>query len=66
MADFQEVISKVLSDEAFRQALLENPEETLRSVGVEPTDEILDVFEGATEESLQELANNFDEDKAAF
>jgi hypothetical protein len=66
MAEFQTLVTKVLSDETFRKALLTNPETTLRMAGIEPTAEMLEVFEGATEESLTELANNFSEDQAAL
>lgn len=66
MSNFQNVISKVLTDADFRKRLIADPEATLKAEGVEPNDEILEALGNATEESLAELAENFEEDKAAF
>jgi hypothetical protein len=66
MSNFQNVISKVLTDADFRKRLIADPEVTLKLEGVEPNDEILEALGNATEESLAELAENFEEDKAAF
>lgn len=65
MSNFQQVVSKVLSDAAFRRSLLQDPAATLKREGVKPTPEILAVFKDADDASLQALAKNFGKDKAA-
>jgi hypothetical protein len=41
VSTFQMVYDKALMDSAFRESLSDNPEQTLRSIGVQPTSEIL-------------------------
>ncbi len=66
MADIQDLVNRVLTDEKFRRELVANPEAALRKAGVEPTPEMLDALKDVDEESLQALANNFfSDDKAA-
>jgi hypothetical protein len=65
MSDFQVLVEKILSDQNFRRNLVNNPEATLRAQGINPNDELMEALDGVTEDSLQELVNNFQEDKAA-
>ena len=65
MSDFQGLVEKILSDNDFRKNLVTNPEAALRAQGINPNSELMEALDGVTEESLQELANNFKEDKAA-
>ena len=65
MADIQALVNRILSDEAFRKALLTNPEATLKQAGIEPTPEMLDALGDIDEESLQALAENFFNDEKA-
>lgn len=65
MSDFQTLIDKILNDDFFRKQLAANPEATLRANGINPNEEIMEALDGISEESLQELANNFREDRAA-
>jgi hypothetical protein len=64
--DFQNLINKVMTDEAFAKALSENPSETLKSIGVEATPEMLDAMKGVDAASLKNLAASFGDDRAAF
>ena len=63
--DLQELVGKAVSDPAFAQALIDQPEQTLQSVGVQPTPEMLDALKGVDVESLQRMAASFGDDKAA-
>ena len=65
MPDIQALVNKILSDEAFRKALLSNPEATLRQAGIDPTPEMLDALKDIDEDSLQALAENFFNDEKA-
>jgi hypothetical protein len=65
MADFQALVGKALSDEAFVEALVANPEATLREAGFEPTPEILDALQGVDVAAVKKLAAAFGEDQAA-
>jgi hypothetical protein len=64
--DFQNLINKVMTDEAFAKALAENPSETLKSIGVEATPEMLEAMKGVDANSLKQLAASFGDDRAAF
>ncbi len=63
--ELQDLVGKAVSDPKFAQALIDQPEQTLRSVGVQPTPEILDALKGVDVESLQRMAASFSDDKAA-
>ncbi len=63
--DFQTLVGKVMSDEAFARALIDNPEKALKEVGVEPTPEILEALKGVDVATLQKLAQAFGDQKAA-
>lgn len=65
MSDFQALVGKALSDEAFAKKLVESPEEALKEAGVEPTEEVLDALEGLDVESVKKLAAAFGDDQAA-
>jgi hypothetical protein len=41
MSQFDELYHKVLSDHDFRQELISQPEQALRSIGIDPTPEVL-------------------------
>lgn len=64
-ADLQLLVGKILSDEEFAQALVDNPEQTLQDAGIEPTVDLLDALKGVDVESLKGLAASFGENKAA-
>ena len=65
MTDFQTLVGKALSDEGFAEALVKDPEATLRKAGIEPTPEILEALKGVDVEAIKQLAAAFGEDKAA-
>lgn len=64
-ADLQLLVGKILSDEDFVAALVENPEKTLNKAGIEPTVDLLEALQGVDVESLKDLAASFGENKAA-
>ena len=64
--DFQKLVEKVMSDDAFAKALAENPAETLKSVGIEATPEMLDAMKGVDAESLKQMVASFGDDRAAL
>jgi hypothetical protein len=66
MSDFETLVGKALSDEAFAAALVKNPEPTLREMGIEPTAEMMEALQGIDVEAVQKLAAAFGEDKAAM
>jgi hypothetical protein len=65
MANLQDVAMKVLSDPDFAQKLVNEPEATLRAEGIEPTPEMLDALKGVDVSSVQGLAKDFQDGKAA-
>ena len=65
MANEHELVNRVLSDEAFRQQLIDDPETTLRANGITPTPEMLDALRGVDHDSLTQLAGNFGNAKVA-
>ena len=65
MTDVQMIVEKILADSDFRSQLIANPEQTLQDMGVEPTPEILNAFDGVTEDDLRDLAEGFDPANAA-
>ena len=62
---FQRLVGKALSDPGFCEALVANPEATLRAAGVEPTAEILDALSGLDAGAVQRLAVVFGKSQAA-
>ena len=65
-ADVQLLVGKILEDQGFAKALAENPQAALEEAGIEPTIDLLDALNGVDVESLQKLAANFGDDKAAL
>jgi hypothetical protein len=63
--DLQSLVNRITTDPAFATALSENPEQTLRDAGVEPTPEIIDALKGLDPAQLQKLATAFGGDQAA-
>ena len=63
--DFQTLVGKAISDEKFAQALADNPEQALRSAGIQPTQEMLDALKGVDAAAIQRLAQAFGDNKAA-
>lgn len=65
MSDFQTLVNKVMTDEAFVNALASNPEQTLKSAGIAPTAEMLDALKGVDAAAIRNLAASMGEEKAA-
>lgn len=65
MADFDSVVQKILSDSDFCSELATNPEAALRSLGVEPTPEIIAALKGLDAASINRLAAAFGKQHAA-
>ena len=63
--DLETLIGKILSDEDFAQALVENPEQTLKDNGIDPTIDLLQALEGVDVEALKNLAASFGDNQAA-
>ncbi|GIV98382.1 MAG: hypothetical protein KatS3mg057_3039 [Herpetosiphonaceae bacterium] len=66
MADFEKLVSRAVSDEQFAQTLVDNPEQALRSAGIDPTPEMLDALRGVDVQSIQRLASAFGQNRAAI
>jgi hypothetical protein len=64
-APLQTLIGRVMTDEAFANTLLANPQSALRSVGVDPTPEILDALKDVDIQAVRRMAAAFGEDRAA-
>jgi len=65
MATLQELAIKIISDDAFAQNLLADPEAVLRAEGIEPTSEMVEAINGIDMEELRTLTAAFtDESKA--
>lgn len=65
MATLQEIAIKIISDDAFAQNLLANPESVLHAEGIEPTPEMIEAINGIDLEELRTLTAAFtDESKA--
>jgi hypothetical protein len=56
---FEYLASKVLFDPAFAQALLQDPAPALESIGIEPTQEILDALANVDVDSIVAVAEAF-------
>ena len=65
-SDFQSLIQKVMTDEAFAKSLAESPAETLQGIGIEATPEMLEAMKGVDAASIKQLAAAFGDDRAAF
>lgn len=63
--DFQALVKKVMTDDAFAANLSSNPTQALRGAGIEPTAELLDAIKGVDAASIKKLATAFKEDQAA-
>lgn len=63
--DLQRLIGKILSDEAFTQALAENPEKALQEANINPTVDLLEALDGVDIDTLKNLAATFGDDQAA-
>ena len=63
--DLEILIGKILSDEDFAQALAENPEQTLKDNGIDPTIDLLEALKGVDVEALKNLAASFGDNQAA-
>lgn len=64
-SDFDTLVSKVMSDDAFAANLVSQPEQTLRSAGIQPSSELLDALKGVDMASIKQLATAFQQDRAA-
>lgn len=58
--ELESVIGKAAFDEAFAQALSDDPAAALESVGIEPTDDMLEALSAIDAESLKKLARAFE------
>jgi len=63
--DIQILVGKILSDQEFVKALVENPEQALKDAGIDPTLDLIEALQGVDAEALQQLAQSFGENKAA-
>ncbi len=64
-SDFQTLVNKVMSDDAFVQSLASDPAQALKDAGIEPTPEIMDALKGVDVDSIRNLATSFKGDQAA-
>lgn len=65
MSDFQKLVSKVMTDEAFVNALASNPEQALKNAGIAPTAEMLAALKGVDAAAIKNLAASMGDEKAA-
>jgi hypothetical protein len=56
---FEYLVMRALFDQAFAQALLQDPAQALESIGIEPTPELLDALENVDVASLEAVAEAF-------
>ena len=66
MTDVEALVKRVMTDDAFAQALVDHPEGTLREAGVEPTPEMLAALAKVDVEAVRQLAASFDQEDAAL
>lgn len=66
MATPSNIIDKVLADSNFAAELVARPAETLGSMGVEATPEVIAALKGLDPENLQRLVGAFGKQQAAF
>jgi restriction endonuclease Mrr len=60
-SDIQEIISEAVTNEAFRQQLLEDPQTAVESAGYNLTDEQLSELSNFNSEQLEELIVDVEE-----
>lgn len=65
MAQFDVLVNKLLSDPAFAESLVADPEGTLRSNGVDPTPEMVAALRQLDPSSVSRLATAFGQQAAA-
>jgi len=58
--DLSRVVGKAAADPEFAEKLLANPEEALRSIGIEPTEEMVDALRDVDADSLRRIADAFE------
>ena len=63
--DFQTLVGKAVADPEFARALSDDPEQTLKSAGVQPTPEMIEALKGVDVASVQRLAAAFGDEKTA-
>ena len=59
-ADLSRVVGKAASDPEFAEELLANPEDALRSIGIEPTEEMIAALRDVDVDSLRRVAEAFE------
>jgi hypothetical protein len=64
-ADFQTLVSKVMSDDAFAASLASNPAQALKGAGIAPTTEMLEALKGVDVASIKKMASAFKGGQAA-
>jgi hypothetical protein len=64
-ANFQMLVSKVMSDDGFAASLASNPAQALVGAGIEPTRELLDALNGVDVAAIKQLASSFKDGQAA-
>jgi hypothetical protein len=65
MPGSEDITNNILTDSAFRDRLVRDPEGTLRSHGIEPTPEMVDALKSVDAAGLQKLATAFGTQQAA-
>ena len=59
-ADLSRVVGKAAADPEFAEELLANPEVALRSIGIEPTEEMVAALRDIDADSLRRVADAFE------
>jgi hypothetical protein len=59
-SDFSSLVGKAALDPNFARALAEDPASALRSIGIEPTDEVLEALDGIDTDAIKSLAEALD------
>lgn len=59
MAKIEDVVLRIMTDTAYAEELLANPEAVLQKEGIEPTEEILTVLNGLDVDALKQMAEKF-------
>lgn len=60
---FSYLVGKAAFDPEFASALTENPPEALRSIGIEPTEQILHALSHIDTDAIKDLAAAFEDDR---
>ncbi len=66
MSDTANINELVLSDSDFCDALVRDPETTLRARGIEPTPEVIEALKGIDGDGLRKMVSAFGQQQAAF